>query len=216
MSESDGSESPPSSPKPELHSNPDIMSDVVLWRRKQLNVIILLAATAAWVVMELYHYSFITVSSWLAMAVVACLFFWGTIHRLLKREAPDLSELEISEETAREHANWFRRWTQEGVRLVFHVSAEREWFVFAGVVTFLYLMSVVASHVHFLTLLYIGVVGVMTIPAIYIKNENKFAEFGEKVRMRSQRLYSITKQKFQEMKNKFGRPHKEIKEKKME
>ncbi|GFQ06561.1 reticulon-like protein b13 [Phtheirospermum japonicum] len=192
------------------------MSDVVLWRRKQLNLIILLVATATWVVMELYQYSFITLFSWVAMAIVACLFFWGNIHRLLKKEAPDLSELEISEETAMEHANSFRQWAQEGIRLVFHVSAEREWFVFAAVVAFLYVMSVVASHLHFVTLLYLGVVGVMTIPAIYMKNENKFAEFGEKVRMRSQRLYSMIKQRFQEMKSKIGRQHKEIKEKKLE
>lgn len=63
----------------------DVVSDVILWRRKQLNVIILAAATAAWTAMEVYQFNFITLLSWLAMALLLCLFFWGTIHRLLKK-----------------------------------------------------------------------------------------------------------------------------------
>ncbi|KAK6128939.1 hypothetical protein DH2020_037313 [Rehmannia glutinosa] len=180
----------------------NLVSDVVLWRRKPLNFIIVLAATATWIVMEVYQYNFITLLCWVAMTIVACLFFWGNIHRLLKKEAPDLSELEVSEETTMEHANRFRQWAEEGIRLVFHVSAEREWFVFAGVVTLLFLISEAARHIHFLTLCYIvsdpgiydwGKFGEyygfmkqicradewwgMTIPVIYVKNEQKMTEF---------------------------------------
>ncbi|KAL6572907.1 hypothetical protein OROHE_002383 [Orobanche hederae] len=219
MSDDITTEYPPSPPKAQLHRKPaDILSDVVLWRRKQLNVIILLTATASWIVMEVYQYNFITVLSWVAMAIVACLFFWGSIHRLLKKEAPDLSEMEISEETAKEHADSFRQWAEEGVRLMLHVSTEREWFVFAGVVGFLYLLSVVASHFHLLTLTYIGVVLGMTIPAIYVKNEQKIADFRETQRTRARRLYSVMNGKYQEIRNKIGgqRSKEIIKEKKQE
>ncbi|KAL6526187.1 hypothetical protein OROMI_029827 [Orobanche minor] len=212
-------EFPPSSPKAQLHRKPaDLLSDVVLWKRKQLNVIILLTATASWIVMEVYQYNFITVLSWVAMAIVACLFFWGSIHRLLKKEAPDLSEIEISEETAKEHADSFRQWAEEGVRLMLHVSTEREWFVFAGVVGFLYLLSVVASHFHLLTLTYIGVVLGMTMPAIYVKNEQKIVDFRETQRMRARRLYLVMNGKYQEIRNKIGgkRSKEIIKEKKRE
>ena len=63
----------------------DILSEIVLWRRKQLNVGILVAATATWIVMDVYHYSFITLLSWVAIALLSCLFFWGSIHRFLKK-----------------------------------------------------------------------------------------------------------------------------------
>ncbi|KAL6553132.1 hypothetical protein OROGR_006974 [Orobanche gracilis] len=219
MSDDITTESPPSPPKSQLHRKPaDLLSDVVLWRRKQLNVVILLTATASWIVMEVYQYNFVTVLSWVAMAIVVCLFFWGSIHRLLKKEAPDLSEIEISEETAMEHADSFRQWAEEGVRLMLHVSTEREWFVFAGVVGFLYIISVVANHFHLLTLTYIGVVLGMTVPSIYVKNEPKIVEFTETQRMRARRLYSVMKDKYQEMRNKIGgQRRKEIeKEKKQE
>ncbi|PIN01813.1 Reticulon [Handroanthus impetiginosus] len=166
----------------------DIVRELVLWRRKQLNVVILLAATAAWIAMEVYQYNFVTLLSWVAMAFVACFFFWGNIHRLLKKEAPDLSELEISEGTAMGTANLLRQRVEEGIRLMFHVSAEREWLVFAGVVACLYLISVAARYLDFLTLSYIGLVGGLTIPVIYVKYEYKIREFGEKLRTKSQRF----------------------------
>ncbi|GER35685.1 reticulon-like protein [Striga asiatica] len=213
----DKSESPPSPPNTPLQGHTsDLLSDVVLWRRKQLNCAILLAATALWTVMEVYQYSLVTVLSWLAMAAAVCLFFWGSIHRLLKKEAPDLSELEISEEAAREHAEAFRRWAQEVVRLIFHVSTEREWFVFAGVVGSLYLVSLVASQFDFLTLVYLGLIGGMTVPGFYMKNEGKIAEFGDKVKTRARKVYSIVEQRFQDLKNKIVKGQKEIKEKKEE
>ncbi|KAL0377755.1 UNVERIFIED_CONTAM: hypothetical protein Sradi_3081000 [Sesamum radiatum] len=211
------SESPTSSPKAhELHNHPDVGSDLILWRRKQLNVIILVAATAAWTAMEVYQYNFITLISWLAMALLLCLFFWGTIHRLLKKEAPDLSELEISEETAMETANALRQRAEEAIRLMFHVSAEREWFVFAGVVACLYAVSELARRFDLLTLCYIGVVGAMTIPAIYMKNEGRIREMGEKMRVKSGSMYGGVEEKLQKMRNKIGGRKKEVKEKKME
>ncbi|KAI3452063.1 hypothetical protein Pfo_008728 [Paulownia fortunei] len=213
---SDTSESPPSPPKVQPHNKPDLLRDLVLWRRKQLNVLILLGATATWIVMEIYQYNFVTILSWVAMALVLLLFFWGNIHRLLKKEAPDLSELEIREETAMEHANLFRQRAEEGILLMFHVSAEKEWFVFAGVVACLYIISVVARRFDFLTLCYIGVVGGMTMPVIYIKNEHKIRGFGEKLRMKSQKLYAMIEEKLQKMKNKIAGQQREIKEKKKE
>ncbi|KAL2240309.1 UNVERIFIED_CONTAM: hypothetical protein Sindi_0672100 [Sesamum indicum] len=188
------SDSPTSSPKAQLHNHPDVVSDVILWRRKQLNVIILAAATAAWTAMEVYQFNFITLLSWLAMALLLCLFFWGTIHRLLKKEAPDLSELEISEETATETAKSLRQRAEEGIRLMFHVSAEREWFVFAGVVACLYAVAELARRV----------VGGMTIPVIYFKNEERIREMGEKMRVKSGSTYAGVEEKLQKMRNKIG------------
>jgi len=72
------------------------------------------------------------------------------------RDPPDMSGLEISEETAFEMANWFRAWIEEGIRWMFRVSAEREWFVFAGTVAGLGLLSYVGTLTDLLTLIYTG------------------------------------------------------------
>lgn len=67
-----------------------------------------------------------------------------------------MSVLEISEQTAFEMANWIRAWIEEGIRWMFRVSAEREWFVFAGTVAGLGLLSYVGTLTDLLTLIYTG------------------------------------------------------------
>ncbi|KAH6810272.1 hypothetical protein C2S51_024034 [Perilla frutescens var. frutescens] len=208
---------PPTSPEsPKLHNRPDLVSDIVLWRRKRVNVMILSAAAAAWVAMDVYDYHFITLLSWFAIAALACLFFWGSMHRFLKKEAADLSEFEISEAAAAEEAELLRRAAEEGIRLMFHVSVEREWFVFGGVVLSLSLISLAASRFDFLTLCLIGIVGAMSLPLVYVKNEKRIREFAEKLKMKSQRLKVMIEEKMQKIKNKIAGKRKEIKGKKSE
>lgn len=67
-----------------------------------------------------------------------------------------MSRLEISEESAIEMANSIRTWIEEGIRWMFRVSAQREWFVFARTVVGLLLLSYVGIFSDLLTLLYIG------------------------------------------------------------
>ena len=67
-----------------------------------------------------------------------------------------MSRLEISEESAIEMANSIRTWIEEGIRWMFRVSAQREWFVFARTVAGLLLLSYVGIFSDLLTLLYIG------------------------------------------------------------
>ena len=64
-----------------------------------------------------------------------------------------MSGLEISEESAIEMANSIRTWIEEGIRWMFRVSAEREWFVFARTVAGLLLLSYVGTFSDLLTLL---------------------------------------------------------------
>lgn len=68
-----------------------------------------------------------------------------------------MSGFEISEESAVEQAKVLRQRAEDGIRLVFHVGCEREWFVFAGVVLSLYLVSIVAKHLDFATLCFLGI-----------------------------------------------------------
>lgn len=62
-----------------------MVKDVVLWRRKKLNAIVIVAATAAWVLMEVFEFNFLTVISWLAMLVVASTFLYANVLILLRK-----------------------------------------------------------------------------------------------------------------------------------
>ena len=72
------------------------------------------------------------------------------------RDPPNLSRLELTEETAAGMANTLREWIQEAIRWLFRVSTEKEWHVFVGVVVGLLSLSYVGSCMDLLTFLYIG------------------------------------------------------------
>lgn len=64
------------------------MKDIVLWRRKKLSTSILVAATATWVLMELYQFNFLTLISWFIIFVVSSIFLYANMLRLLSKWAP--------------------------------------------------------------------------------------------------------------------------------
>ncbi|XP_042022833.1 uncharacterized protein LOC121770097 [Salvia splendens] len=144
----------------------DILSEIVLWRRKQLNVGILVAATATWIVMDVYHYTFITLLSCVSIALLSCLFFWGSIHRFLKK------------------------YVTSG-----HHSSSK--------------VELVLSYKYV-----VGIWGAMTVPVIYVKNEQKIREFEGSAMMTWQRLNVMFEDKFQIVKSKITGKQKEVKEKK--
>ncbi|XP_057500398.1 reticulon-like protein B13 [Actinidia eriantha] len=170
----------------------DIVRDVVLWRRKKISICVVLVATATSVLLEVYEYNFITVASWAAMVIVTSAFLWGNILRLFNKEPPNLSAgMEIREETTVEMANELRWWMEEGIRWMFRVGAEGDWFVFTGNVAALWLVSKLATFCDLLTLLYIGIVVGMTVPVIYVKYEDKLKSYYERFRMQCKRFYSM-------------------------
>nr|XP_027116845.1 uncharacterized protein LOC113734478 isoform X2 [Coffea arabica] len=150
--------------------------DLLFWRSMYLSILVLLVATATWVTLQLYHYYMVDVVSRMAMLLVTLIFVWGNIHRLLKNEAPDFSGMEISEARAEGMARGIQECIDEGIRWLFRVGVEREWSVFGATVFALGLLSWIATHFDLLTIVYMGVVLGMTVPAIYVKHEEKIIE----------------------------------------
>ncbi|GLU13610.1 hypothetical protein SLE2022_302370 [Rubroshorea leprosula] len=175
------STNPQSKESPYLMSDADSVKDIFLWRRKKATATTLLASTAIWVLLDKYQFKFITVASWVAMSVAALSFLWGNLLRLVGREPPNLSRLEISEEYTVEIANSFRTLVEAAVRWMFDVSVERDLFTFAGVLAEIFLLSYVGSSCDLLTLLYAGTLMGMTVPVTYVKYEDKLKRGWERI-----------------------------------
>ncbi|KAM1261998.1 hypothetical protein ACFX13_027883 [Malus domestica] len=173
----------------------DTVRDILLWRKKKQSFLVLLTATATWILLDVYQFNFLTVISYVAMFIVTSLFLSGNLLRLLGKEPSDLSRVGITEKSALEMGNTIRAWVEEGIRWMFQVAAEREWFVFVGTVSGLWLLSRVARCVDLLTLLYIGIVMGMTVPAMYVKYEDKIGRSEEKLKAQLKRYYDTLDEK---------------------
>jgi len=71
----------------------DMLKDIVLRRRrKKLSTILtLVAATATWVLMEVYQFNFLTLISWLTIFVVTSIFLYSNMLTLFGKSAPSPS-----------------------------------------------------------------------------------------------------------------------------
>ncbi|OMO56755.1 Reticulon [Corchorus capsularis] len=203
----------------------DTFRDIILWRRKKLSASVLLVSTATWVLLQVYRFNFITVASWVVMFIVGSLFMWGNILRLLGKEPPILSDLEISEQNANEIANTCRTLIEEAIRWMFHVTVEGDWFVFARTIVGFLFLSYVGSFFEFLTLLHIGIQMLMTIPVTYDKYGNQIKRCGEMGVAQFRRFCGMFNERvIRQVKNKFDvkeekeryQKNKEEKEKKVE
>ncbi|XWS41959.1 hypothetical protein CRYUN_Cryun17cG0127100 [Craigia yunnanensis] len=189
----------------------DTFGDIILWRRKKLSATVLLVSTATWVLLEVYQFNFITVASWLTIFIVASLFLWRNVLRLLGKEPANLSDLEISEHTALKITNTCRTLMEEVLRWMFHVTVEGDWFLFARTVAGLLLLSYVGSFFDLLTHVYIGILLLMTVPVIFVYMD-QIKRCGERVKAELRRFYETFDEKVvRKMKNKIVKKEKQKK-----
>ncbi|KAJ9170750.1 hypothetical protein P3X46_018833 [Hevea brasiliensis] len=197
----------------------DTVKDIFLWRRKKLSLLVLIVATAAWVLLDIYEFNFITAASWAAMVIVSSLFLYGNLFRLFRKEEPNLSGLEVSEQTAIDTAKSLKEMIEGGIRWMFQSSTvERDWFVFARVVAVLWLLSRAGNCVDLLTQVYIGISVGMTVPVIYMKNKERIKRCEEWMKKQARRFSEMVDDKvLRKVKNKLhGVADVEVKERKVE
>ncbi|KAL8117579.1 reticulon-like protein B13 [Apium graveolens] len=169
--------------------------DVLEWRRIDLSLLVLAVATVFYVVLQVYQFNFIPLVSYAAIFIFSSAFIWGNLLRLFGKEGPVISGLEIPEESIRGITYSMKVTGEETVRWMFRVGVEKEWLVFAGSVTALYLLAVVGTHVDFLTFLYTGTVAGMTAPLVYKRYGHVIKEHCWRAREQGNRVYAMVDDK---------------------
>uniref|UniRef100_A0A7N0VMM8 Reticulon-like protein n=1 Tax=Kalanchoe fedtschenkoi TaxID=63787 RepID=A0A7N0VMM8_KALFE len=165
--------------------------DIFLWRRRSLSLLTLLLSTVAWVLLEAYEFNFVTVACWACMLAIVAVFLWDNLLRLLGKEPGKLASWEMTEESSEAVASSVRELIEEGIRWMFRVTVEKQWYVFAGTATLLFVISEVVSFFDLLSLLYAGTLIGMTVPVTYWKYEDKIKRYGEGLKVRWGRMCQV-------------------------
>ncbi|KAI3447749.1 hypothetical protein Pfo_004414 [Paulownia fortunei] len=166
-----------------------VVADVMLWRRKDLTVGILVVTLAAWVMFEISGYTLLSFASSVFLLLCIILFLWAKSAAILNRPAPPLPHFYLSEETANEAATFIRN----RVNIVLSVSEDialgRDSRMFIKVALGLLMISMIGSLTNFLTLGYTSLVMVLTIPALYERYENHVDAYALMGYRKVQQLY---------------------------
>ncbi|XP_068655299.1 reticulon-like protein B13 [Aristolochia californica] len=187
----------------------DTLRDIFLWRKKILSAEILVVSTLIYGALEIYQYKFLPVVCWVLMTIFSSAFLWVNLLRLVSKEVPSLSGLEVSEESALEAAAKLKARIEETIRWMFEITVERDWFEFVRVVVGLYLLSLLGRQFDFLVIVYIGELMGFVVPIIYTKNQDRLRSWEERVRMKGRRWCNMANEKITSMKG--GKVHEEKK-----
>lgn len=148
------------------------VADVMLWRRKDLTVGILLVTLSAWVVFEISGYTLLSLVSSVLLLLIVILFLWAKSAALLNRPAPPLPELFIPEETVNEVGAIIQNHVNFLLSAFHDIAMGKDPRMFFKVAGSLCLISFIGGLTDFLTLAYTSLVIVLTIPALYERYED--------------------------------------------
>ncbi|KAK3226220.1 hypothetical protein Dsin_006082 [Dipteronia sinensis] len=181
-----------------------LVADVILWRRKNLTVGILLVTLAVWLVFERSGYTLLSLVSSVLLLLFAILFLWAKSAAILNRPAPPLPELHLSEEMANEVTVFVRTHVNDLLSASQDIALGRNSKLFFKVALCLWLISFVGGLTDFLTLGYTSLVIVLTLPAIYERYEDHVDKYTIMGYRKLKQLYVKFNEQF------FNRAHKWI------
>lgn len=185
-----------------------VVADVMLWRRKDVTMGILIVTLGAWVMFEISAYTLLSFTSNVLLLLFTILFLWAKSAAILNRPAPPLPHFHLSEETADEASTFLRDHINTILSVSEDIALGRDTKLFVRVALVLLTISVIGSLTSFLVLGYISLVLVLSVPAIYERYEAQIDAFAVMGCRKVQQLYVRLDQDY------IARIHKWILEKK--
>ncbi|XP_059427844.1 reticulon-like protein B12 isoform X1 [Corylus avellana] len=149
-----------------------LVADVILWKRKNVTVRILLVTLAVWLVFERSGYTLLSLVSSVFLLLAAILFLWAKSAAILNRPAPPLPELHLSEEMVNEAATFIRLRVNTLLSVSHDIALGKDSRLFFKVAAYLWLIYFLGGLTDFITLGYTCFVVILTIPALYDRFED--------------------------------------------
>ncbi|KAF9610650.1 hypothetical protein IFM89_023906 [Coptis chinensis] len=166
-----------------------LIADVMLWRRREVTVGILLVTVSTWLVFEKSGYTLLSLVSNVFLLLFTILFLWPKSAQILNRPAPPLPDLQLSEDVINEAAAFIRAQVNTLLAVSRDVTLGKDSKLFFKVAACMWLISVVGGWTDLLTLGYTSVVVLLTVPALYQKYEDQIDKYVIMAYKELQRFY---------------------------
>ncbi|KAJ8555823.1 hypothetical protein K7X08_013319 [Anisodus acutangulus] len=166
-------------------------ADVFLWRNKKISAVFLGGATVMWVLFEVVEYHLLTLLCHGLMIALAGLFLWSNASTFITKSTPHIPEVHIPEKPVLEFASALRNEINRAFAVLREIASGRDVKMFLLVIGGLWLASILGGCCDFLTLFYIIVVVLHTVPVLYEKYEDQVDSFAEKALHELKKQYVV-------------------------
>ncbi|GER44428.1 reticulon-like protein [Striga asiatica] len=168
------------------------VADIMLWRNPKLSAAILIGSTVIWSLFEVGEYNFITLICHISIITMLILFIWSSGAGLIDWNPPDLRAITIPESTVR----WLLAEINKLLLKFYQISSGKDLKTFFLAIASLWILSGVGNLFTSLNLLYIGFVGLMSLPALYERYQDEVDYLANKGNRDMKKLYRKLDNKF--------------------
>ncbi|KAJ6326697.1 hypothetical protein OIU78_013726 [Salix suchowensis] len=166
-------------------------ADIFLWRNKKISAGVLGGATAIWVLFELLEYNVLTLVCHILILALVILFLWSNASTFINKSPPRIPEVHIPEEPVLQIAASLRIEINRAFAVLRDIASGRDLKKFLAVIAGLSVLSIVGSCCNFLTLFYIALVLLLTVPVFYEKYEDQVDAFAKKAMIEIKKQYAV-------------------------
>ncbi|XP_061958837.1 reticulon-like protein B11 [Populus nigra] len=152
------------------------VADVLLWKRWYASIGVLVSATTLWILFEKSGYNLLSFVANVLLLLVFILFFWAKSASLLNRPLPPLPNFEIPEEIVAKAAGVIHVYSNYALSIARQIVIDKNLKVFLQLVSGLWVASYIGSLCNFLTLVYLGVLLILSVPLVYDKYQHPIDE----------------------------------------
>uniref|UniRef100_A0A1J3FGC7 Reticulon-like protein n=1 Tax=Noccaea caerulescens TaxID=107243 RepID=A0A1J3FGC7_NOCCA len=170
-------------------------ADIFMWKNKKMSGGVLGGATAAWVLFELMEYHLLTLLCHVMIVVLAVLFLWSNATMFINKSPPKIPEVHIPEEPILQLASGLRIEINRAFSSLREIASGRDLKKFLSAIAGLWVLSILGGWFNFLTLAYIALVLLFTVPLAYDKYEDKVDPLGEKAMIELKKQYAVLDEK---------------------
>ncbi|CAN6195051.1 unnamed protein product [Urochloa humidicola] len=166
-------------------------ADVLLWKDKKTSAVVIGGATVIWVLFEVLDYHLLTLISHVLICVLAVLFLWSKATTFIKKSPPDIPLVQIPEDLVLNVSRALRNDINRALHLFREIAKGHDLKKFLGVIVGLWILSGVGSCCDFLTLIYIAVLMLHTVPILYDKYQDKVDHFAGRAHTEARKQYEV-------------------------
>ncbi|KAI4352941.1 hypothetical protein L6164_007145 [Bauhinia variegata] len=166
-------------------------ANIFLWRNRKKSAKVLGGATAMWFLFELLQYHFITLVCHMLILFLAALFFLSNASVFLGRGPPKVPQVVISDKCITEIVSALNIEINRAFVEMRHIASGKDLKKFLSVIAALWVIAGIGKWFNFLTLLYICVLLLFTLPVGYEKYEDQVDSFAEKAMIEIKKQYKV-------------------------